>query len=245
MSKASGKDGAGTSIGSSMEQLEAYRAGLAKESTESLMDKLKLFLNITVEKLIQVASVVYELERRGKDLSSLKIGLIPYLRKIARGELLPELVVKYSGEPRSLQKVAKLPVEVQKEIYNGKRDFIPAVKVRGNSGVPKVSGRSSCKQLTKEEEEELELEGLEDAPVGNKESLTRLKNRVTNGGARDVAEMLWESINNHQDRSMVMQHFLNMAVDAGVLRQELVDPLIRSLPKQVSNLHRRENVSSY
>jgi hypothetical protein len=191
-----------------------------------------------VEKLIQVASVVYELERRGKDLSSLKIGLIPYLRKIAKGELLPELVVKYSGEPRSLQKVAKLPVTVQQEIFDGKRDFIPAAKVRGNPGTAK----GICARPTKEEEGLSNFGGL---PGGSQESLTRMKGRVSNGGARDVAEMIWEMVSEHPESSMVLQHLLTLALNASVIEPTLAKQIINNLPKQVSNTHRRRDVSAY
>ncbi len=65
---------------------------------------------------MKLACVVYELESRGEDLKSIKIGLLPLLRKIAEGVLLPGIVVLYASTPKYLSKLATMPVIDQKAI---------------------------------------------------------------------------------------------------------------------------------
>lgn len=60
-----------------------------------------------------------ELEERGEDLSALHTGMIGYLRRIAAGQLLPEVVVRFAEAPLVLQKIATLPLPDQQKLVNG------------------------------------------------------------------------------------------------------------------------------
>lgn len=63
-----------------------------------------------------MADIVGELERRGDDLEDLRLGLIDYLRRIASGQLLPDVVVRYAGQPNVLKRVAVLPIADQRKL---------------------------------------------------------------------------------------------------------------------------------
>lgn len=73
----------------------------------------------TADDLREMAAIVGELEARGEDLDALKLGMIHYLRRIAAGELLPEIVVHFSGNPQVLDLVALLPLSDQRQLVKG------------------------------------------------------------------------------------------------------------------------------
>lgn len=83
-----------------------------------MKSELARLLGFTAENLLRLAMVTAELERRGEDLDGLKLGILPILRLIASGTLLPGIVVMYAGYPLAMKKVAKLPLEEQQRIMD-------------------------------------------------------------------------------------------------------------------------------
>ncbi len=77
-------------------------------STAELKAELANVLTITASSLVRAAAIVRVIESRGESLAQFKSGLIGYLRKIAHGQLLPEVVAVFVGHP-ALKRIAQLP----------------------------------------------------------------------------------------------------------------------------------------
>jgi hypothetical protein len=97
--------------------IEKLEAELSEMDTEKLKAELARSLAISVENLTRAAIIIGIIESRGEDLSALKLGLIQYLRKIACGQLLPEVVARFIGHP-ALKRIAVLPIPDQKRCLN-------------------------------------------------------------------------------------------------------------------------------
>ena len=85
---------------------------------------------------MRLALITQELEKRGEDLSAIKMGLLPLLRQIACGKLLPQIVVMYAGEPAAIRKIATFSLLEQEAIASGTKKFalyddLPPVKNPG------------------------------------------------------------------------------------------------------------------
>lgn len=90
-------------------------------SSQQLRTELAWRLGLTASNLLRLAVIVHILEARGDDLSAFNGGLMDILRRIALGELLPELVVMFSGEPDKIKRAGKLPLAAQQEIVAGRK----------------------------------------------------------------------------------------------------------------------------
>lgn len=85
---------------------------LESKDTDSLKKELVGLLFQTAEQIRKAAAIIGILESRGEDLSQFKSGLVTYLRKVACGQVLPEIVIKFFGRD-SLRYVAALPIPDQ------------------------------------------------------------------------------------------------------------------------------------
>ena len=112
---------------------QAILAELAGLSTDQLKVELARVLRITAESLVRLALVVKTLEDRGEDLSDIRVGLLPYLRLIAAGQLLPEVVVRFAGAPALIRVIGALPVQDQRRLAAG--EPIPLYLRRGDGTV--------------------------------------------------------------------------------------------------------------
>ena len=83
---------------------------------EDLLGRLSSLLAKTADDLREMAAIVAELERRGKDLSGLRLGIVDHLRRIAAGQLLPEVVVHFAGYPSLLRIAVQLPLPDQRKL---------------------------------------------------------------------------------------------------------------------------------
>lgn len=88
-------------------------------STDELRQELSRAITMTAHAVAYLAACWTELERRGEDLSGLKIGLAPYLREVAQGRLAPEAVVTFAGQRMVLRWLARQPLEMQQRIASG------------------------------------------------------------------------------------------------------------------------------
>lgn len=89
---------------------------LALIPTPDLRRMLVEALGLTAQRLRQVASLIAELERRGEDLSELRITMLAHLRAIAAGTLLPEAVERYARRPTVLRRVMEMPISEQQRL---------------------------------------------------------------------------------------------------------------------------------
>ena len=198
-------------ISSGFELVERCRKDYEKKSVQELKEELLRLMSLKAESLVRLAVIVQLLDRHQYDFSKLKIGLIPYLRKIAAQELLPDVVVKYSGDPRDLARIVNLSVDQQRKVLSGKAQLESFVKKRkltvGKSkqlsGDPEQEVRNPL--ITPIMKEEREAYDPQVVAVAYMKSAAAA-NVCSSGTAPDVAELLFELINKHYDRGLVVMH---------------------------------------
>lgn len=102
-----------------------------KRLSDELLDaELSETLELTARHFFKLAAIVRLKEERGHDLS--EIPMIGYLRQIAYGHLLPDVVAHYAGDkPFIVRALAKLPVV----------DQAKAIKEGVEIGVVRSGGR--------------------------------------------------------------------------------------------------------
>jgi len=104
-------------------QTGEFKRIIADATTEELKAELSRLLGFSADNLTRLALITQELEARGEDLSAIRFGLLPLLRQIASGTLLPEIVVKFAGEPDAIRKIGRLSIDAQEDIASGKVDY--------------------------------------------------------------------------------------------------------------------------
>lgn len=103
---------------------------LKKMSDEQLMEVISDSLAMSANGLQRAAEAIGELERRGRDLSEIRFGIMPLLRKIGSGQLMPQAVEKFAGKFTLLNKIAALPLSDQARIIGDE----PLAVARGKDG---------------------------------------------------------------------------------------------------------------
>lgn len=83
--------------------------------SEWLLNQLKESLSITVNHVIKVAALLRRLDENGVDID-IEFSLIPMLRKVAYGQVLPELIVTLQGDNQLLAKAVTLSIPEQRAI---------------------------------------------------------------------------------------------------------------------------------
>lgn len=92
---------------------------LGSMSTQQLRSALAQSLAMSAQHLAYLAMIWSELEKRGEDLSDLRVGLAAYLPQIAAGRLDAEAVVRFAGQPTVLRSMAGLPLLRQNALAKG------------------------------------------------------------------------------------------------------------------------------
>jgi hypothetical protein len=103
---------------------ESWPEGLRKEAAETaglgeaeLRTKLKSELEVCTRSLIRVAVLVRRLEEAGADLSDIRSqSFLALLRRIAYGQLLPEIAERWLDSRDVLRRVASLPIPEQRKV---------------------------------------------------------------------------------------------------------------------------------
>lgn len=113
------------------EALHLDAAAIEAMGTPELKAELARSLQQSAAHLARLAWIVRVLEERGEDLSDLKIGLLGHLRRIAYGQVLPEIVVRFAESPLLMRKIEMLPIPDQRRIARG--EPVP-VAVQGPDG---------------------------------------------------------------------------------------------------------------
>jgi len=91
---------------------------LSAMTDDELKAEFTAALQETADGLLRLAAATAELERRGHDLSHLKLNLIGYLRLIAARQLLPEVVLHIGDKRQLVACVARLPIRQQQAILD-------------------------------------------------------------------------------------------------------------------------------
>jgi len=110
-----------------------------EESTDGkwLVEQLRRSLEISVEHIVRTAAIVRRLEELGIEVT-IKIAALPFLRKIAHGNMIPELYVALEGDNLLLEKAASLPTPDQEKI--SRNDPLKVMEINGESRlVPPLS----------------------------------------------------------------------------------------------------------
>lgn len=111
---------------------------LESVSDDDLQARIRDAVGLTETAIRRLAALWVEGLRRGLDLTGIKFALAPFLPAVARGDLIPALVVSMAGQTRSLQRLADLPVPDQQRLAAGE-----AVKLyRPDRGVTEKPLRS-------------------------------------------------------------------------------------------------------
>lgn len=95
------------------------RNDLAELTVEQLRAELSRGLTLTATTLTRLGAVWAELERRGENLSDLRIGLARTLPLIASGRLAAEAVVAFAGRPMVLRSLEGVPLDEQRRLADG------------------------------------------------------------------------------------------------------------------------------
>lgn len=150
--------------------LEAVRLEVGKLSTEQLYEQFSGGLRLAEGHLLRLGVILLELEDRGETASGDKTFL-EMLRSIGRGELLPQLVVRFAAQPVTLACLRKKPVEEQ-------RRFLAMTTHAAHEAVrkrPRSRGHASVGAM----------------PGGN---LPTFANMTRNATAQDAADMCLEIV---------------------------------------------------
>lgn len=101
------------------ERIESEIRSLTSLSSEDLRRELQSAALGVAQQLLRLAAIIRVLEERGEDLSDVKVGMVRYLRRIAYGQVLPEIVTTYADYPLLLNRLTTLPLPDQERIAKG------------------------------------------------------------------------------------------------------------------------------
>jgi len=87
--------------------------------TATLREMLSTAMQDSADAIRRLAMIVRELESRGEDLSGLRIGIVNHLRRIAYGQTIPEVVLRFMQYPLLLKFVGSLPLPDQEQLATG------------------------------------------------------------------------------------------------------------------------------
>lgn len=114
---------------------ELIPAGILAElntlSSEELRRQLTVSLNVTAQQLLRMAAIVRILEERGDDLSDIRGALPGYLRRIAYGQMLAEVVVRFADSQQLVKRISQLPIPDQRRLAAGEPIEVAVVTDQG------------------------------------------------------------------------------------------------------------------
>lgn len=86
--------------------------------SEDLRSELLRLQRTTAEGLLHIGLIVAELRSRQEDIDDLNVPLLHWCLRIAAGQVLPEIVLRYQGAPMILSRVAALPLPDQQKLVD-------------------------------------------------------------------------------------------------------------------------------
>lgn len=94
-------------------EVRKLRSGLRHLTADQLRADFEKGLRIAREQLVRLAAILAELEGRGEAVDG-NAHLLKMLRRIASGQLLPEVVVTFADSPATMERVSRLDVDGQR-----------------------------------------------------------------------------------------------------------------------------------
>lgn len=95
-------------------------SGFERMSDDELREAIRRSFMVGVQSIHRAAMAWRVAEGRGIDLSDLRFRLANYVRRVAHGQMLPEVIAVFYGAPRErIEKIASLPLPDQKKAVDG------------------------------------------------------------------------------------------------------------------------------
>lgn len=98
---------------------------------EAIVSRFRDTFLATVAQLARMGAMLWTLERRGYDLTELRNGMMKYVREIAYGRIVPELVAEFQAYPVVLRVASRLSPPEQ--IVFSRNDPMKVVVPSGDS----------------------------------------------------------------------------------------------------------------
>lgn len=180
-----------------------------------MKSELASLLGFTATTLLRLAVVVNELENRGESMGGIRMGLLPILRKIAAGEILPDAVVLYAGKPGLLKALGKMTIEKQKELVEGKITYLPEAIEATNRSKPTnqpvryetVFSSGECRELN-------------------------ISQIVETASPKDIGEMAINLIMKCSNPKNAMKSFMDLAAEKNLIASKTIESETRSAELQ-------------
>lgn len=87
---------------------------------DELMAEVRRYLTMSLEGLLGAATCVRLLMKQGADLSDLRDApLMAHVLKIAYGQMLPGIVLRFAHKPKLISLIGALPIPQQEELARG------------------------------------------------------------------------------------------------------------------------------
>jgi hypothetical protein len=219
--------------------IQRYAATLTTAELRSALEKL---LGFTADNLLRMAVVVAELESRGEDLSDLKLGILPILREIAAGRLLPAVVVQFAGQPGVIKQIAKRSREDQELIVTG---VLPAPRPTGTP--PGVQSGAAARRFTAGNmgagrhqlhrpppgvaaDPDADPDADDDAGPQPDVPQLGIAGIAATGNPRDVGEMAADMVLKCREAGVALGRFADRLADAGALPRAVAEAVKAAAP---------------
>lgn len=88
---------------------------------DQLLRELAEVLALNAAAFVRAATLIRECRDRGIDLTGIKLAMMPQILRIAYGQALPELFVRYFGRPALLRRFCILPIPDQQRLMSDEK----------------------------------------------------------------------------------------------------------------------------
>ncbi len=168
---------------------EAVRDEIRTMNTDALRAALVSGLRLSVEHLLRTVLIYQELQDRGEKVEGVPAGLLAILGRIARGDLLAEVVVCFAGAPTVMARIGKMPIEEQQAVIGDENRVKDLLRPR-----PRRAMRNGTLHSEKTGS------ALADCKESDLSSLLRAAEKAT---ARDLADTIVLVVEQHPDPAAV------------------------------------------
>jgi hypothetical protein len=94
-------------------------ADLERMSPDQLREELYRCLGFTTMGVRRAARIFKRLEDLGEDVDKLRVSTARFLRLVANGQMLPEVLVRFAGSSVLMGHIARLPLPDQQRVCQG------------------------------------------------------------------------------------------------------------------------------
>lgn len=97
------------------ETLATHNKAVKKLTSKQLQTELAKGLSLVRDRLLRLAAVVAELDSRGEVVPG-DAGVLNMLRKVAAGQLLVDVVIRFAGQPQVIGRVGRMSASEQADL---------------------------------------------------------------------------------------------------------------------------------